>query len=119
MFRDPLKHYRDPGSDHHIRTEVDETGAVQCELKAGGVVFFCYGTPHATGPNLSDLDRTGVGIHFLHGDYFREDASPDYRKTSVAVSGPNACGGMNKYAADYRGRWAELVAGVGSPGSEA
>jgi phytanoyl-CoA hydroxylase len=109
-FHHQLKHDRDPESDHHIRTEVDESTAVHCDLKAGGVVFFCYGTPHATGANTSESDRTGVGIHFLHGDYFREDQSPYYKKASVAVSGPDACGGMNKYGADYRGRWAGLVA---------
>jgi hypothetical protein len=27
-------------SNHHIRTEIDETRALNCELKAGGVAFF-------------------------------------------------------------------------------
>ena len=40
VFRERFKHFRDPNSDHHIRMEADDTNAVHCEMKAGGVVFF-------------------------------------------------------------------------------
>ena len=68
-FNEELPHSRDPASDHHIHTELDESRAVHCELEAGGVVFFCFGTPHATGDNRSDDRRVGVGIHFINQDY--------------------------------------------------
>lgn len=68
-------HQRDPASDHHIRTEIDESSALHCELDAGGVVFFCFGTPHATGDNQSESGRAGVGIHYVN---------------TAKIDGPNA-----------------------------
>ena len=68
-FNEDFPHTRDPASDHHIHTDLDEARAVHCELEAGGVVFFCFGTPHATGNNLSNDPRVGVGIHFVNRDY--------------------------------------------------
>lgn len=68
-FNDTLMHERDPASDHHIRTYINPKDAVHCELAAGGVVFFSFGTPHATGPNPTDAGRAGVGLHFLNFDY--------------------------------------------------
>lgn len=68
-FNEEFPHTRDPASDHHIYTELDESRAVHCELEAGGVVFFCFGTPHATGDNQSDDHRVGVGVHFVNRDY--------------------------------------------------
>jgi phytanoyl-CoA hydroxylase len=41
-----LPHERDGNSDHHIRCFPDEAKAETIELKAGSVLFFCYGTPH-------------------------------------------------------------------------
>ena len=29
-------------------------------------LFFCFGTPHATGDNSTDQARTGVGVHFVN-----------------------------------------------------
>ncbi len=69
VFDRSLLHERDPDSDHHIRTYLDESRAQQCDLAAGGVVFFCFGTPHATGPNPTPKGRAGVGIHFVNLDY--------------------------------------------------
>ena len=68
-FNEDFPHARDPASDHHIYTKLDESRAVHCELEAGGVVFFCFGTPHATGDNQSDDSRVGVGIHFVNRDF--------------------------------------------------
>jgi len=67
-FSEPLPHERDGFSDHHIRCWPDETKAIPVEIKAGGVIFFCYGTPHATGANTTDHERAGVALHFLHTD---------------------------------------------------
>ena len=41
-FNEDLPHSRDPASDHHIHTQLDESRAVHCELEAGGVVFFLF-----------------------------------------------------------------------------
>ena len=72
VFRDQFDHFRDPASDHHIRMDAQQAAASHCELAAGGVVFFCFGTPHATGPNRTDSDRTGIGIHFVNGAYLND-----------------------------------------------
>jgi ectoine hydroxylase-related dioxygenase (phytanoyl-CoA dioxygenase family) len=53
-FRPTLEHSRDPYSDHPIRCYPPEERAIDVELPAGGVVFFAYSTPHATGPNTTD-----------------------------------------------------------------
>ena len=84
-FNEDLPHTRDPASDHHIHTELDESRAVHCELEAGGVVFFCFGTPHATGDNQTEEARVGVGVHFVNRNY----ASPDLhqRWQQVVLSG--------------------------------
>lgn len=74
-FSERHKHFRDPDSNHHIRMEVDEADAVHCEVSAGSVVFFAFGTPHATGPNPSNRDRTGIGVHFINGDYNTDELS--------------------------------------------
>jgi phytanoyl-CoA hydroxylase len=63
-----LPHERDGFSDHHIRCWPDESFAVPIEIKAGGAIFFCYGTPHATGGNTTDSERAGVALHFIHSD---------------------------------------------------
>lgn len=60
-----LEHGRDPASNHHSRCWPDESKAVPIELKAGGVIFFCFNTPHATGGNQTDSERTGLAYHFL------------------------------------------------------
>jgi ectoine hydroxylase-related dioxygenase (phytanoyl-CoA dioxygenase family) len=55
--------------------EVDEADAVHCEVSAGSVVFFAFGTPHATGPIPSNRDRTGIGVHFINRDYMTDELS--------------------------------------------
>lgn len=92
-----LEHKRDPDSDHHIRCWPDESKAVLCELKAGGVAFFCYGTPHATGPNRTDKDRAGLALHFLTVDQASPDMLKEPRDSSPFITGPKASGGLNEY----------------------
>ena len=89
-------HVRDPASDHHIRTHLDERRAVHCELAAGGVVFFCFGTPHATGDNLANAPRSGVGLHFVN--LARIDGLTE-RWQQVHLTGAQASGGRNEYGA--------------------
>ena len=103
------KHFRDPQSSHHIRMQALDDEAVHCELKAGGVVFFCYGTPHATGPNLTNSTRTGVGLHFVNADYINPDGVAQEQPNQIQLTGKGADGGMAKYGLDLRGSWdAEL-----------
>jgi phytanoyl-CoA hydroxylase len=65
-FRDEWEHERDPGSDHHLRTAVADRDVAAAELAAGGVAFFCYATPHATGDNCTDHPRAAVAFHYTN-----------------------------------------------------
>ena len=104
-------HERDPFSDHHIRmVDADDRDAVHCEVKAGDVVFFCYGTPHATGANPTEHARCGVGIHFLNSD-----AGPDHltegsrSRGNVHMTGPLADNGLSEFGKDMTDVWAQEV----------
>ena len=85
-------HERDPESDHHIRTHIanGRDRKVHCELEAGGVVFFCFGTPHVTGPNPTGFGRAGVGLHFINFDYANEDMRGQRRWQHVFLTGDQA-----------------------------
>jgi ectoine hydroxylase-related dioxygenase (phytanoyl-CoA dioxygenase family) len=72
-LRTAFEHGRDPFSDHRIRCYPSEEHAVHLELPAGGVAFFCYGTPHATGANTTDRERAQAAIHVLRADSARGD----------------------------------------------
>ena len=68
-----MPHRRDPESDHHTRCHPPGEGlAVPIEIGAGGVVFFCFGTPHGTTPNTSDRERAGLAYHFTVHNQRRE-----------------------------------------------
>ena len=103
MMHEELEHSRDPHSDHHVRTYPAEENAVTIELPAGGVVFFSYGTPHATGENKTDGDRAGIGLHFLHED--RVEDTEDIRPMGPVLTGPRATGGENEYGVRVEGTW--------------
>ena len=66
-------HGRDPHSDHHITCEVPEECAEAIEVEAGGAIFFCYGTAHATKNNSTTIDRAGIAFHFLNVGYASAD----------------------------------------------
>jgi phytanoyl-CoA hydroxylase len=86
-FSEPLPHERDGFSDHHIRCWPDETQAIPVEIKAGGAIFFCYGTPHATGANTTETERAGVALHFIHTDQSgvaRSGFEPEKRPSLIA-----------------------------------
>ena len=109
VFKHEFAHQRDPDSDHHIRTHVDErprsgrdgkaasSAAVHCELEAGGVVFFCFGTPHATGGNPTDQGRAGVGIHFVNLRYANADMRARRHWQHIVLTGDAASGGQREY----------------------
>lgn len=98
VFGQSFAHEADPKSDHHIRTAVHEDEAVVCTMKAGSVAFFCFGTPHATGDNLSDQARTGVGVHFVN---YRKKAGLESRKWQrVVLSGEKFSRGRLEYGSE-------------------
>jgi phytanoyl-CoA hydroxylase len=112
-FRETFDHSRDPYSDHHIRCYPDEERAVTCELEAGGVVFFCYGTPHSTGRNTTDTDRAGVGYHFLRTDFVPESYGGATAWGPLAhLTGPDATGGLAEHGVRVAGTWPDEVARV-------
>jgi phytanoyl-CoA hydroxylase len=118
-FHTLLPHYRDPHSDHHIRCDPEETGAVTVALPAGGVVFFCYGTPHATGPNRTGQDRAGVAYHFVNARYAPAELAQPGRDYRPFLTGPAARGGLDEYGERLDGCWAEEVERVLAGGGRA
>ena len=111
-FEETVEHERDPMSDHHIRFTPPEGAGVACELEAGGVVFFCYGTPHCTKTNNSGSERAGAAFHFLHLDYEREPGvrkSPPHRPV---LTGPGASDGTEEYGEPVAGSWEKHVASL-------
>ena len=124
VFGEALPHDRDPDSDHHIRCFPDESKAVTVELPAGGVAFFCYGTPHCTGANDTDSERAGLAYHFLHAEYAHNAAmignltekDCDYHPY---LSGPDATGGENEYGQRVAGTWEAEIDSVLAAASQA
>ena len=111
-FRELLEHERDPDSDHHIRCYPDESQAKLIELPAGGVLFFCYGTPHATGANTTDKERAGIALHFLNADQNGEAREGFEVPQRAALTGPAAQGGKEVYGVTVGGTWNEQVAAM-------
>ena len=107
--RELYEHYRDPASDHHIRCDPPEERAVPVELKAGGVVFFCYGVAHCTYANRSDRDRAGAALHFLHTDYGGLELWKQKKVTRPMLRGLWATGGEAEFGQKFEDRWDELV----------
>ena len=107
-FGEVLPHSRDPNSNHHVRCWPDEEKAIDVEIAAGGVVFFNYNVPHATGPNATDHERAGVALHYMH----REEA-PHAEKGYVArgMEMPVAEADGSLSRPDLDARWRELTAG--------
>jgi len=109
-FSESLEHARDPDSNHHIRCWPDESKAVTVEVPAGGAIFFCYGTPHATGANGTERDRAGVALHFLNGDQVGRAQGGFERGKRPVMTVPEANGGVAEYGVTVAGTWEEQVA---------
>ena len=108
-FSELMSHERDPLSDHHIRCYPDESHAIHVEIPAGGVVFFAYGTPHATGANNTELERAGVALHFINADQSGQAlAGFDLDKRPI-LTGANATGGEREYGVRIAGTWENEV----------
>lgn len=112
-----LPHRRDGNSDHHIKCQPDESQAETVELKAGGVIFFCYGTPHSTGDNQTDHERAGLAFHFLCEDQ-TDDAFYSTGRIGnprPRLTGPRATGGLEEYGGVIAGTWETEVARAAAP----
>ena len=104
-FREALPHERDGDSDHHIRCYPPEEQAVALEIAAGGALFFCYGTPHATGGNTTDSERAGVALHFLHADQNGVARGGFAPGTRPLLTGKDSTGGEAEYGVRVAGTW--------------
>ncbi len=102
-FREELEHSRDPDSNHHIRCYPDEEKAVPLVLPAGGIAVFCYGTPHRTGPNITDKDRAGVALHFYNGDCTVSGGFAGEKP--LYVTGRGADNGVSRFGVDLAADW--------------
>ena len=111
-FTEPLPHERDGDSNHHIRCFPDESLAVPVEIGAGGAVFFCYGTPHATGGNSTDADRAGVALHFINADQNGVARGGFETGKRPVLTGTDATGGEAEYGVTVAGTWDAHVARV-------
>lgn len=104
-FRTVYEHTRDPYSDHHIRCYPPEDEAVAVELPAGGVVFFAYGTAHATKGNTTDKERAGVALHFINGDVQGHARGGFEVAKRPYLTGAEATGGLREYGVKVAGTW--------------
>ena len=111
-FRETVEHERDPLSDHHIRFNPAESAGVACELEAGGVVFFCYGTPHCTKANNSDSERAGAAYHFLHRDHYDEAGIKKSLPKHPVLTGPDASDGTEEFGEPVVGSWKKHVEAI-------
>ena len=116
-FEHEYEHSPDPDSNHHIRCYPEEERALPIELPAGGVAFFCYGTPHCTLGNKTERDRAGVALHFVRAEALTQDAQvganldPNYHPI---LTGPSATGGQKEYGTTVAGTWEnELALAIG------
>lgn len=103
------EHSRDPYSNHHVRCYPPEEQAAIIELKAGGALFFCYGTAHCTGHNRTDKLRAGIAYHFLHTDFAPTQLLSDDRDYRPYITGPRATGGVAEYGVCVEGTWVTEV----------
>ena len=110
VFNEMMEHTRDPDSDHHVRCFPDESAEVVIELPTGGALFFNYGTPHATGPNLTENERAGVALHFINANVVDQARSGLAKRPYL--SGPSATGGEAEYGERIEGTWETEVAAV-------
>ncbi|MCC6442766.1 MAG: phytanoyl-CoA dioxygenase family protein [Armatimonadetes bacterium] len=108
-FREVYEHSRDPYSDHHIRCYPPEDRAIPVELAAGGAVFFCYGTCHATGENRTERERAGAAFHFVRADYAPAEILAPSRNYNPYLTGEKATGGLEEYGVPVAGTWEKEV----------
>ena len=109
QFREQWEHSRDPMSNHHIRCYPDESQSQLVELPAGGVLFFAYGTPHATGANTTEKERAGVALHFINAEVSQEAVGGFEPGLRPFLNGPEATGGEREYGTRVAGTWESEV----------
>ena len=104
-----FEHYRDMGSDHHIRFDADESRAVPIEIPAGGTIFFNYGVAHCTKANTTDKERAGLAYHFVRREVAPLPKDWGLKKEWIHVTGPDASGGEREYGVRVEGAWESEV----------
>ena len=109
LIGEVFDHGRDPYSNHHIHCPVPEERSQAVELRAGGAVFFCYGTAHSTGDNRTDGDRAGIAFHFLNSDFAAADLLKPDRTSHPYLTEPSASGGEREYGVTVSGTWRSEV----------
>ena len=73
------------------------------------MLFFCYGVAHCTRSNLSDKERAGVALHFLHNDFGGREIWERNNTTKPMLRGPLATGGETEFGEKFEGRWEEIM----------
>ena len=76
------------------------------------MLFFCYGVAHCTRSNLSDKERAGVALHFIHSDFGGKELWERGNATKPMISGPLATGGEKEFGEKFEGRWQEVIDNV-------
>ena len=108
-YRNAIEHERDPGSDHHIRCQMDESKAVAVDLPAGSAILFNFGVPHCTKANTTDAARAGLALHFLHTDHIPSHAGRGGERITSVLRGPDATDGETEYGSVVRGTWSREI----------
>ncbi len=109
-----IEHVPDPESDHHSRMYAADGDEPQVlEIKAGGVIAFCFNVPHSTTRNDTDQGRAGLAYHFIRsgvvGDWVKDGVNPhsefpligvEGRAHGPVLSGPTYSQGTREYGED-------------------
>lgn len=109
-----IEHVPDPESDHHYRMYADDGDTPDIlEVKAGGIIAFCFNTPHCTTANETEKPRAGLAYHFMRTGHtstaFAENLNPhsefplyglEGRPHGPIISGPDYSGGKLEYDCD-------------------
>ncbi len=128
-----VEHVPDPESDHHYRMYAadDDTPDV-LEVKAGGVIAFCFNVPHGTARNETDTDRAGLAYHFMRtghvGAWVDEELNPhaefplyaaEGKVGAPILSGPAYSHGQQEYDCDMEQVLADEIARLSRAGAVA
>ena len=125
-----IAHVPDPESDHHFRMyAADDEEPDILEVKAGGVIAFCFNTPHSTTRNETDKPRAGLAYHFMRTGHtstaFAENLNPhaefplygmEGKPHGPIISGPTYSRGRQEYDTDMERVLADEVARLSRAG---
>lgn len=109
-----ITHVPDPESDHHFRMYPEDGDTPDLlEVKAGGVIAFCFNVPHGTARNETDKARAGLAYHFVRsgcvGTWGDTGVNPhaefplygeEGKEHGPVISGPTYSHGAKEYGRD-------------------